>query len=263
MRMPKFRRAFTLIELLVVIAVVAILIAVLLPALASAKKSARKVACLSNLRQIGNGVISYAAENSGTIPFGPKAPPMTNPADFYPCTGSPTSLISLLNGAPVGLGLLLSTNLAGQPRVLFCPGNDQPVNAQAQLANVGVTQAQCSYLYRHGSIPASTTAAAAAAVPQVHLAGLGSNRKGQPVGALVMDMNFLCPSSLGIWGVYPSTQHQMQYANILFVDGHAVSQPNGDMRLTTDLSSPALWLNPMLNPFDNMLSTLETADTLP
>ena len=92
---PPCRRAFTLVELLVVIAIIAVLAALLLPALASARDQGRKAACLSNLRQIGIGLINYATDNDGKIPFGPKAPPFTNPADFYPSTGAPTSLISL------------------------------------------------------------------------------------------------------------------------------------------------------------------------
>ena len=104
---PPHRRAFTLVELLVVISVLAILAALLLPALGSAQEKARKAACLSNLRQVGIALQTYAGDNGGRIPYGPKAPPFTSPADFYPSTGAPTSLISLQSGAPVGLGLLL------------------------------------------------------------------------------------------------------------------------------------------------------------
>jgi len=104
---PARRLGFTLIELLVVIAILAVLMALLLPALASARAQSRKAVCISNLHQIGIAVQAYALDNDGRIPYGPKAPPFVSPADFYPSTGAPTSLLSLQGGAPVGLGLLL------------------------------------------------------------------------------------------------------------------------------------------------------------
>ena len=61
-------QGFTLIELLVVIAIVALLIALLLPALKKAKETARRAQCLSNLRQLVNGLPVYANEFDGRFP---------------------------------------------------------------------------------------------------------------------------------------------------------------------------------------------------
>lgn len=63
-----FRRAFTLIELLVVIAIIAILAAILFPVFAQAKESARQSACLSNLKQIGMGMMMYTGDSDGKYP---------------------------------------------------------------------------------------------------------------------------------------------------------------------------------------------------
>jgi prepilin-type N-terminal cleavage/methylation domain-containing protein/prepilin-type processing-associated H-X9-DG protein len=64
------QRGFTLIELLVVISIIALLIALLLPALARAKEEATSIACLSNLRSLGQLTVEYAQANEGAIPFG-------------------------------------------------------------------------------------------------------------------------------------------------------------------------------------------------
>ena len=63
------RKAFTLIELLVVIAIIAILAAILFPAFARARENARKTSCLSNLKQIGLGVLQYAQDYDEKYPM--------------------------------------------------------------------------------------------------------------------------------------------------------------------------------------------------
>ncbi len=62
------RRAFTLIELLVVIAIIAILAAILFPVFAQARAKARQVTCLSNVKQLGLAILSYAQDYDETLP---------------------------------------------------------------------------------------------------------------------------------------------------------------------------------------------------
>jgi prepilin-type N-terminal cleavage/methylation domain-containing protein len=62
------RSAFTLVELLVVIGIIAVLIGLLLPVLSRARAQANRVACLSNIRQLGNGILMYCNDNDGYFP---------------------------------------------------------------------------------------------------------------------------------------------------------------------------------------------------
>ena len=254
---PKSIGGFTLIELLVVIGIIAILASLLLPALAHAKERGRRTVCLSNLRQLGMAIHAYAADNDGNIPYGPKAPLFTNPGDFYPSTGAPTSLLSLQSGAPVGLGLMLQNHIANQPKVLFCPSSDQPQDAEAQLARVGIGQAQGGYYYRHASVTAMNDRNVNTSTPDhIKLESLGLNREGEPIRALAIDTIFMCPPGLSTFGVNASTHHQQKLANILFADGHTAGRLNANEIFTVNLVSAS----DLSTAFSKILGVLEQAD---
>ncbi len=64
-------KGFTLIELLVVIAIIAILAAILFPVFAKAREKARQTSCLSNVRQMMTGYLSYAQDYDECLPATP------------------------------------------------------------------------------------------------------------------------------------------------------------------------------------------------
>ncbi len=97
----KSRSGFTLIELLVVIAIIAILAAILFPVFAKVREKARQTSCLSNMKQLGLGVIQYnqdydekfyAAGNYGNNEGWPRTMyPYINSRAVYTCPDDATT----------------------------------------------------------------------------------------------------------------------------------------------------------------------------
>ncbi|MHC5089585.1 MAG: hypothetical protein ACYSOT_08245, partial [Planctomycetota bacterium] len=211
---------------------------------------AKLVVCASNLRNVGTAVHAYAYDFDDSIPFGPEAPPLGG-SQFYTVTGDVTSLISLYNGEPVGLGLLLDSYLTDQPKVLFCPGADQPSDAETELSYVGRVQAQCDYYYRHASV-----AKLYGEPDEIHvrLSDLGQNRNGRSISALVIDTQFLADESLSAFGVIMRTNHNRRAVNILYADGQVVRENNEDDPFTVDIG-----IMPY-DALDKILQVFEKAD---
>jgi len=241
----------------VVIAIIAILVAMLLPALTSARNSARRTSCVGNLRQIGVALHTYSDDNGGLLPFGPKAPPFTSPSTLYPSTGAPTSLLSLRDGAPVGLGLLLRHHLDNNSRSLFCAGADQPLDAAKELEKVGREQSQSSYYYRHaGNTALFDPPGGFSTLHQPKLDAPAQNRVGGLARAVVMDTQFTCPDGLAQFGVTTRTHHRRLYSAALWIDGHAAALKNTEERFTVDLRNYA----ELRQAFDRILTMFERAD---
>src|ERR671917_195604 len=67
-RRVRSARGFTLIELLIVIAIIAILASILFPVFARARENARRSSCMSNLKQIGLGIMQYTQDYDEAYP---------------------------------------------------------------------------------------------------------------------------------------------------------------------------------------------------
>lgn len=68
-RKNKAVQGFTLIELLVVVAIIILLAAILFPVFARARENARRAGCLSNLKQLGLGIMMYSQDYDETYPY--------------------------------------------------------------------------------------------------------------------------------------------------------------------------------------------------
>lgn len=74
MKTNRKNSAFTLIELLTVIAIIGILAAILIPVVGQVRESARNSQCISNLRQIGIGMVAALGDNGGRFVDLPRNP---------------------------------------------------------------------------------------------------------------------------------------------------------------------------------------------
>jgi prepilin-type N-terminal cleavage/methylation domain-containing protein/prepilin-type processing-associated H-X9-DG protein len=117
-RCERSPRAFTLVELLVVIGIIAVLVALLLPVLSRSRAAANAVKCLSNLRQIGVGLVMYNTEHQGYIVPSFNLPPLSGSATNV--TGGPAQPLEgwacILDRDGLVKGPEQSTN-----SVFFCP----------------------------------------------------------------------------------------------------------------------------------------------
>ena len=116
---------FTLIEILVVIAIIGILAAILFPAFARARENARRASCMSNMKQLGLGMLQYAQDYDERYYGATKA-------------STPALLISLLPG--IGwAGAMYPYVMSAQ--VYKCPNDTNPGTGM----NVPVSYAMNKY----------------------------------------------------------------------------------------------------------------------
>jgi hypothetical protein len=137
--------------------VIAILISILIPALGPVQETARRVACQSNIRQIGLGVVMYADDWNGALPPSAYLPvPTGHGQGQLVDPPTPQNMITIrrdLNdhgGGWDGIGWLYIRDYLTAPKVFYCPSHrgDNPYSRFAGNWNDGDTEIVANYHFR-------------------------------------------------------------------------------------------------------------------
>jgi prepilin-type N-terminal cleavage/methylation domain-containing protein/prepilin-type processing-associated H-X9-DG protein len=155
--------AFSLIELMVVIAIIGILASFLMPAFSRAKGKALDTKCISNLRQIGIGLVIYADENQGRLPYAERVP--TQPVD--PAHVLPRIVNVLSNQVGGAVAVFKCPRDNGKPLLWFTKegssyewnyqANGQPIVQPGIISGIPRTAEKARLLYDYDNFhPGST-----------------------------------------------------------------------------------------------------------
>ena len=236
---------FTLIELLVVIAIIAILASILFPVFARARENARRTRCLSNMKQIGLGLIQYTQDNDERYPRAWCGTNTTAGGDCAVITG---------NGSPASYFNVKQYNSGGSTthyetwmdyiypyvknvQAFVCPSYS-PANANLPYPNYGYSVALSGFdtrTVRFGGPSVLWTPTSTAAV-----------KRSSEVAAMMeftYPMNYAAePNVMYSSVVNPAndvwTPH-LDGGNIVYADGHAKWMTRGTMLEKTGSSSAA------------------------
>jgi prepilin-type N-terminal cleavage/methylation domain-containing protein/prepilin-type processing-associated H-X9-DG protein len=225
------RNGFTLIELLVVIAIIAILASILFPVFARARENARRSACLSNLKQIGLGLMQYTQDYDEKYPIQPNGQ-----VPYYATHDNSTATnMSWFNAMEP---------YTKSKQLLICP------SAKREDA----TETSDSNYVGNGVIMQRSTSAAA--IPNASELVLAQEYNLRRHYSLLRPMQHPDASTYAFWlsdNAYSA--HHFDGGNLLFTDGHA------KWRKTSSICAKEFGIN--YNSCGDMLGTVAAGITAP
>jgi len=198
------KKGFTLIELLVVISIIAVLAGMLLPALSRARESARRATCINNLKQTGLAMMMYS-QDYGSLPDTVAPNQYANPR------------LRSIAQSKIGLGKLIPDYISTTD-IFVCPSNNKWTSKEIVKQKWENNQnTDCTYQYRGLS----------GGLTNYHIES--DERVTKP--ALVTDLN--------VAGNANYFNHNGEYVNILFADGHVKGVTDPQKVLTQTDVTPA------------------------
>ncbi len=224
MKTARQTAGFTLIELLVVIAIISILAAILFPVFARARENARRTSCMSNLKQVGLGVMQYVQDNDEYYPYsyqsrtslGPPWAHISSTADFtssstifwphfiFPYTKS-MQVFYCPSGRAKGDGVY---GHYGVNRLSLTDGGSAAISMAALLSPTSIYIGMDAGLYRLNTTDVKNPGAGANYLP-----GTG------PGSAIDLPAITFTSSTSDLDGDYKTGRH-FGGVNVMFGDGH-------------------------------------------
>ena len=248
-----YRPGFTLIELLVVIAIIAILAAILFPAFARARENARRASCMSNMKQLGLGIIQYTQDYDEMYPIGSHSLYSSN--TYYDAIGWGGQIYSYVKSAqiyqcpsdtttaPAGMSVVsYGANDDVMGYTVGTPGQQQPRLSQLTAPAVSVELFEMSGSYANVTDPAEAQPACSGTACYNSCGGNGndnmccngtgtpSTRSTQQFATGYMGGRTYNPVTTCGWGSSPNfdggcntgpTGRHLDGSNFLLFDGHA------------------------------------------